>query len=126
MKKVFLIGLGAIALMALNVLAFSSSVAVAETTTLPYEFSSCYQTISSCGSYGYGEFKNCTSRRTSSKCYYNYYKCNNCSYGPLEPNDPDQPYDPGRPYIDPRVGPEVPIPADFGNKMDPGAGQYHP
>lgn len=87
MKK-FLIGFSAVALCALNLLAFSA-IAKPE-PQLPIEFEGCYQTVSSCDNYGV-QRENCTSRKTNHKCTRNYYKCHNCNNAPiiLQPIDDD-------------------------------------
>lgn len=109
MKK-FLIGFSAVALCALNLLAFSA-IAKPE-PQLPIEFEGCYQTVSSCDNYGV-QRENCTSRKTNHKCTRNYYKCHNCNNAPvIVPIDPifDDPIvvGPIRPF-DPIDGPIRPI-----------------
>lgn len=102
MKKNILFGFAAIALLALNVLAFSA--AAKPEPQLPIEFEGCYQTVSSCDVYGV-QRENCTSRKTNHKCTRNYYKCHNCNNGPVILDPIDEPIRP----IDPIVGPIRPI-----------------
>jgi len=111
MKK-FLIGFSAVALCALNLLAFSA-IAKPE-PQLPIEFEGCYQTVSSCG-YSSVSYENCTSRKTNHKCTRNYYKCHNCNNGAviLEPFEPIVgpiigPVEPYKP-VDPIIRPIEPI-----------------
>ena len=101
MKKNILFGFAAIALLALNVLAFSA--AAKPEPQLPIEFEGCYQTVSSCDVYGV-QRENCTSRKTNHKCTRNYYTCHNCNNGPVLYEPIEEPI-----KFEPIEGPILPI-----------------
>ncbi len=111
MNKKILLGIGAAALCALNVMAFSA-VAKPE-PQLPIEFEGCYQSMSSCG-YSFANYEACVERKTNHKCTRNYYKCRECYHavvlepiefepieGPRFPikDEPIEPIDPVKPII---------------------------
>ena len=108
MNKKILLGIGAAALCALNVMAFSA-VAKPE-PQLPIEFEGCYQSMSSCG-YSFANYEACVERKTNHKCTRNYFTCHNCNHAPeikpidFEPvigpirDEPIEPIDPVKPII---------------------------
>lgn len=117
----FLGGLGAIVLLTLNVLAFSSTSAYAYQHPLdPIYIGDCYQTMSSCDVTGV-LYENCTSRHTSRNCKQTNAKCHGCGNEPII-------YDPVvGPIVYPGIGPEHPgEPMPWGGSNDSGAGQFHP
>lgn len=87
MKKKFLFVIGAIAFLALNVLAFSATSFLAYAVE-PVTHGNCYQHTTVCAPYG-GYHLNCTSQHSNTYCTQTYAQCHACSTEPttVDPND---------------------------------------
>ena len=118
MKKKLLLGIGAIALVALNVLAFSAMSAFAYQKPIePIFIGDCYQTVSACG-LSHIQYENCTSMKTAHLCRQTNVKCRPCGNEPIifdpidgpvvDPFYPYKPLDPIEP-VNPIEGPIGPI-----------------
>ncbi len=114
MKKNILFGSVAIALLALNVLAFSAASAFAYDPQ-PVTHGDCYQTMSSCDHSG-ALYASCTSQKKSEYCRQTNAKCHPCDNEPIF-------YDPDGPIVGPVFPgeyPGVPFPGNSGKVGDPG------
>ena len=116
-----MLGIGAVALLALNVLAFSATSAYAYDNPLdPIFIGDCYQTVSTCGSSPV-LYQNCSSKKTSQYCKYTNSHCHACGNEPIF-------FDPiVGPIVDPGITPEYPgVPVPWDGPNGPGSGKLHP